>query len=80
MQFRSSHMALLDICRALNIDPARQNVEKIVLEFPADGLVRVYVKGFVDEAALPQVARVLEVLRVKDVRVADDCTVIHESS
>lgn len=61
------------LAEALGLDP--RTVEKLVIEVETDALVRVYVRGLVDDAAFRRLAEVVWVERVRDVTVADDCTV-----
>ncbi len=71
----NSHQNFMaDLARALSLDP--HCVNKIVIEAEANSIVKVYVKGYLDNGHVPGVIGTIKAMAVSDVRIADDCTVI----
>lgn len=49
--------------------------DRLVIEVTMDAPVRVYVRGYVEKDAMRRVCEAFEVIGVRDVIVADDCSV-----
>jgi len=64
---------LRKLCEALGIDPFAEPISKVVIECDADDAVKVYIKRLLPTAHGDDVLKWMK--EVRDVQVADDCTV-----